>query len=77
MTRPYRVALHQHGQIDVSFQTCETPEEALAAHIASESPDDGVHEVSITDAGRAALGCVVDLRRGEVLSVRPRPMAAA
>jgi hypothetical protein len=75
--RPFRVSLRQHGITTVSLQTCETPEEALASHIATRDPADGLHEVAITNAGRAALGCLVALHRGEVLAVTPRPMAAA
>ena len=77
MTRPYRVALHHHGHVTVSRQTCATPEEALAEHIAERSPTDGDHEVLVTLDDVTKLGCIVILRRGVVQAVTPRHMAAA
>ena len=77
MIRTYSVALHHHGHIAASRQTCETPEEALAEHIAQRSPTDGDHEVLVTLDRVTVLGCIVTLRRGVVQAVTPRHLAAA
>lgn len=72
----YRVELRGR-RVSVSFESCATPEEALAEHIASGTPEDGTHLAVVTSHGQPTLRCSVTLRHRVVQAVTAPPMAAA